>query len=138
MTWTDKAKEWGGGDVSFLSENGECITFVIVGDPVLIEGKFKNQATTRIGCPIISMEGFSILVVGKRVFRRLAKHEANFKKHAFDLVRCGESGDQKTSYKLTRCDLPELESKLLKEAKKPIDVSTMAEAIDAAKEIAVG
>ena len=137
MTWTEKAKEWGGGDVSFLSEDGECVTFVVIGEPVLIEGKYKGQPTQRIGCPVVTMEGFSILVVGKRVFRRLAKKESDFSKHAFDLVRHGEPGDKDSTYELKRCDLPDLEKKLLADGKKGVSKDDLKEAIAAAREIAV-
>jgi len=136
MTWREKAKEWGGGDVSFLSDDGECVTFVIVGEPVLIEGKYKGQPTQRIGCPVITMEGFSLLIVGKRVFRRLSRKENNFSKHAFDLIRHGPPGDKDSTYELKRCDIPDLEKKLLTEAKKGVNEDEIKEAIAAAREIA--
>lgn len=138
MTWKDKSKEWGGGDVSFLSEDGELVTFVVVGEPYLIKGKFRGKETERIGAPVISPEGFSILVIGKRVFRRLAKYEDKFKTQAFDLIRHGEPGDTKSTYELNRCDMPELEKKLLAIAKKGVSIEEIGEAIAAAEEIAIG
>lgn len=138
MTWTDKMKEWGGGDVSFLSEDGECITFVIVGEPHLIEGKFQGRETQRIGCPIITPDGFSLLIVGKRVARRLAKYEKYFGKWAFDLVRHGEPGDTKSKYELTHCEDNELEKRLLSKAKDGVFAEDINEAVASAGEIASG
>ncbi len=138
MTWVDKMKEWGGGDVSFLTEDGECITFVVVGEPFLIEGKFKGQDTQRIAAPIWTLEGFTLLIVGKRVARRLSKYEKNFKSQAFDLVRRGESGDTNSKYELSRCDVPEIEKSLLEAAKKGVKPADIADAVESAREIANG
>lgn len=136
MSWKDKMKEWGGGDVSFLSEDGECITFVVVGEPYLIAGKYKGQETQRIGCPIWSLEGFSLLIVGKRVARRLSKHEKEFKTRAFDLVRHGVSGDTNSKYELSLCDVKELESELLAAAKTGFNKSDLDDAVTTATDIA--
>lgn len=138
MSWKEKMKEWGGGDVSFLSEDGECVTFVVVGEPHLIEGKFRGQDTQRIGCPIIGIDGFSLLIVGKRVARRLAKYEKHFSKWAFDLIRHGEPNDTKSTYELRRCDVQDLEKSLLAEAAKGFSDDDVLEAVKSAREIAVG
>ena len=138
MSWKDKMQEWGGGDISFLSEDGECIAFCVVGDPVLIKGKFRNNDTERIACPIVTVDGFTLLVIGKRVARRLAKHEADFKKYAFEIIRHGESGDTKTKYELKRCDIPELEKELLALKKKGVTQEVIDEAVQAAEEVAEG
>ena len=136
MSWKDKMKEWGGGDVSFLSEDGECITFVVVGAPYLIAGKYKGQETSRIGCLIWSLEGFSLLIGGKRVARRLSKHEKEFKTRAFDLVRQGVSGDTNSKYELSLCDVKELESELLAAAKTGFNKSDLDDAVTTATDIA--
>jgi len=138
MSWKDKMKEWGGGDISFLSEDGECITFRIIGEPFLIEGKFRGQDTQRIGCPIVTLDGFTLLVVGKRVGRRLAKHEDKFNKQAFDLIRHGEPGDTKATYELNRCNDVELEKLLLAMDTKKITQAEIEEAVAAAQEVAQG
>jgi len=104
MSWQDKAKEWGGGDVSFLSEDGEVVCFVVCGEPQLLISKFKGTPTERIAAPIVTLEGFSLLVIGKRLFRRLSKHEKKFKDSAFMVIRRGESGDSNTKYELTVID----------------------------------
>ncbi|GAI46524.1 unnamed protein product, partial [marine sediment metagenome] len=49
MSWKEKSKEFGGGDLAFLSEDGEVINFVVVGEPVLLEGKFKGRPTEKVG-----------------------------------------------------------------------------------------
>jgi len=138
MSWVEKMKEWGGGNVSFLSVDGEAITFVVVGEPFLIEGKFKGQDTQRIGAPIWSIEGFSILVIGKRVARRLSKYEDRFNESAFDLVRHGESGDTNSRYDLTICDDQELTAELLKNAAGGVDLNELEDAIESARQIAIG
>lgn len=138
MGWQDKMKQWGGGDVSFLSENGECITFVVIDDPVLIEGKFQGQETQRIGAPVMTMEGFTLLTIGKRVARRLAKYEQHFAEWAFDLIRHGEPGDTKSTYELKRCPIEELEKTILTKARAGVQREDIDEAIKAASEIAGG
>lgn len=138
MSWKEKVKEWGGGDISFLTEDGECITFVVIGEPYLIEGKFRGQDTQRVGVPAITADGFTLLIVGKRVARRLAKHEKSFGDFAFDLVRHGSPRDQKATYELTRCDIPELTAELLDKATLGVLPEDIAEAVAAATEVAQG
>jgi len=138
MTWKDKMKEWGGGEVSYLSEDGEVIVFVIVGEPFLIKGKFRGQDTNRIGCPVVTLEGFSLLIVGKRIARRLSKYEEHFKDYAFELIRHGVASDTKTTYELTRIDDKVLEKDLLKRASVSNFTDDIAEAVQAASEIAIG
>jgi len=98
MSWKDKVKEWGGGLVSFLSEDGECITFVVAGEPTLIHSTFKERKTERIGAPIITDDGFSLLIMGKRLACKLSKYEDKFTDNAFIVVRHGEKGDITTTY----------------------------------------
>jgi len=138
MGWQDKMKQWGGGDVSFLSEDGECITFCVIADPVLIKGTFQKQETQRIGAPVVTADGFTLLTIGKRVARRLAKYEKHFKEWAFDLIRHGEPGDTRSKYELKRCDFPDIEKACLAKAKAGVPQEDIDEAIKAASEIASG
>jgi len=138
MSWKDKMKEWGGGDISFLSEDGECITFRVIGEPFLIEGNFRGNTTQRIGCPIVTADGFTLLIVGKRVGRRLAKHEDKFNAQAFDLIRHGEPGDVKATYELNRCNDEVLEKQLMAFDAKKITKKDIDEAVAAAQEVAQG
>lgn len=101
MSWVDKMKEYGGANVHFLSEDGEAIVFIVVGEPVLLKSKYKGQETERIGCPIVTDEGFTLLIAGKRLARRISKHEAAFDRSAFVAVRHGAEGDTKTTYELS-------------------------------------
>lgn len=136
MSWKEKMDEWGGGEICFLSEDGECITFVVCGEPHLIQGKFKTQTTERIGCPVISQEGFVLLVIGKRLARRLSKHEVEFNVSAFTIVRHGEHDDIKTKYALTVCDDPILTKQLFDFMGSEFKEAAIEEAVAYAEEIA--
>ena len=98
MTWSDKVKEFGGCDVAFLTEDGEVITIVICGDPELFKGKYKGQETKRVAFPVATVDGVTILVVGMRTARRLAKHEKHHHDMAFEIIRHGTQGDQDATY----------------------------------------
>ena len=138
MTWMEKMKEFGGADVAFLSEDGEMVTFVVVGEPVLIEGKYQKQDTKRIGVPCVTVEGFQMLIVGMRVGRRLGKKEADHKAVAFELIRHGEPGETSARYELNRTDDKALEKKLLTASEAGDFDQDIIEATEAAKEIAKG
>jgi len=135
MTWKEKFSEWGGGDVGFLSEDGETITFIVVGEPVLLVGKFKGKESERIGCPVITLDGFQLLIIGKRLGRRLAKFEAQFERDAFTVVRHGEHEDIKTKYELAPCTDRDLTVKLFEIHAATFDASQIDEAVEAAEEI---
>lgn len=104
MSWKDKAKEWGGGDITFISSDGECLIFVVVDEPVMLEGVFKGKAQDRIGCPVVTDEGFMLFITGKRVFRKLSKFESKFKDTAFMVVRHGGEGDINAKYDVSLLD----------------------------------
>lgn len=98
MTWTDKMKEWGGGDFTFLGSDGECLIFVVVADPVLIKTQYKKKPQERIGCPVVTDDGFVLFITGKRVARKLSKFESRFKTDAFIVTRHGGEGDIDAKY----------------------------------------
>lgn len=135
MGWRDKMKEWGGGDVTFLSSDGECIMFVVVGEPQLLEGKFKGNPQERIGCPVVTDEGFLLFITGKRVGRKLSKFEDRFKDTAFLVVRHGESGDINAKYDVSVLDNPTKTEQLLALAKKEYKPAMLKDALKSAKEI---
>jgi len=112
MSWKEKSKEFGGGDLAFLSEDGEVINFVVVGEPVLLEGKFKGRPTKKVGCPIVTEDGFVLLVAGKRLFRKIAKHEERFDSCVLQAIRHGEQGDINSTYDLKVLDDVDLATKL--------------------------
>lgn len=132
MSWKDKMKEFGGGDLAFLSEDGEVITFVVVGEPVLLKGRFKGRPSEKIGCPIVTPDGFVLFVAGKRLARKIAKHEDLFNVCAFTAVRHGEQGDIEASYGLTVLDDVDITKQLIEStAGKDFKVET-DEAVQAA------
>ena len=103
MKWKETMAEWGGADMTFLSEDMETMTFVVVADPVLYEGNYKGNTTRRVLAPVVTTEGFTILVLGMRVARRLAKYEEKFDDVAFELTRHGEARNTQTTYSLVLC-----------------------------------
>jgi len=138
MAWKDKMKEWGGGDLTFLSSDAEVIQFVVVDEPVLLQGKFKGNPQERIGCPVVTDEGFVLFVTGKRTARKLSKFEDRFKDTAFMVVRHGESGDIQSKYDVSvlgnETKTKQLFDLAAKEYKKPM----LKQAIEDAKEVMKG
>ncbi len=132
MSWKDKMKEFGGGDLAFLSEDGECITFVVAGEPVLLEGKFKGKPSEKIGCPVVTEDGFVLFVAGKRLARKISKHEAEFNTQAFQAVRHGEQNDITASYDLGVCGNAELTAKLFELRDTEVNPTVISEAVDSA------
>lgn len=135
MTKKLKWDEVVGGEVSFISEDAEVVTFVVASDPVLLEGKYRGKLSERIGCPIVTKEGFTLLIVGKRLARRISKHKDKFPMQAFTVTRIGEHGDIDTVYPLKVCADEGLTAELLK-LMSTIDVETeLKDAVAAAEEI---
>jgi len=138
MSWKDKMKEFGGADLAFLSEDGETIQFVIVGEPMLLIGKYKGKPSEKIGCPVVTSDGFQLLVAGKRLARRMAKHEKNFKTDSFIAIRHGVQDDTDTSYELKVNDNKETTKLLFETAKRDFKPDMIDEAVIAAKEVMQG
>lgn len=138
MSWKEKMREFGGGDLAFLSEDGEVLNFVVVGEPVLLEGKYKGKPSEKIGCPVVTEDGFQLLVAGKRLARKISKHEAGFKTHAFVAIRHGEQDDQATTYELRIITDDEKTKQLFKLAKVKLEPSVLEEAIKAAQDVMKG
>lgn len=135
MGWKDKMKEFGGGDLAFLSEDGEVITFVVVGEPVLLQGKFKGRPSEKIGCPIVTDDGFVLFVAGKRLARKLSKHEGIFTTNAFEAIRHGEQNDITSSYELKVLDDEVLTAKLFEIKERDFTEDMIGEAVKAAEEV---
>lgn len=100
MSFNDKMKEFGSGGMIFLSENGECVRFMVAGEPELFESEFKGNKTRKLGIPIVTLEGLAILIAGMRLGRKIAKHEAEFYDTVFMVIRHGEEGDSDSTYEL--------------------------------------
>lgn len=111
-TWHEKMKEFGGGNFTFLSSDGESITFIVVGLPVLIESVFKGKAQQRIGCPVVTDEGYQLFICGKRLARKLSKHEGIFNTSALMAIRHGVEGDVNSSYEVKVLPEPETYARL--------------------------
>ncbi len=138
MGWKDKMQEWGGGEVAFLSEDGEAMIFIVVDDPILLQGKFKGRMSERIGCPVITNEGYTLFICGKRLARRLSRYEDRFGDTAFMVVRRGEHNDIETVYELSKCADEELTANLFAWKDSEFDHSQVADSIAAAEEIVAG
>lgn len=101
MTWKDKMKEFGGGNFTFLSVDGEVLIFIVVGEPVLLKSTFKGKTNERIGCPIVTDEGYLLFICGKRLARKISKLEKHFDTKAIMAVRHGGEGDVNAKYDVT-------------------------------------
>lgn len=104
MSWKERMKEFGGGDIAFLSEDGEVLMFIVVGEPVLLQGRYKGKPSEKIGCPIVTEDGFTLFVAGKRLARKISKHEDEFASKAFIAIRHGEQNDITATYELKLLD----------------------------------
>ena len=135
MSWKEKMKEFGGGDLAFLSEDGEVITFVVVGEPMLLEGKYKGKPSEKIGCPIVTQDGFVLFIAGKRLARKISKHEDEFGHTAFIAIRHGEQGDIESTYELKIIDDADITKQLLNEIAGRDYTNETNEAVNAAKDV---
>lgn len=138
MSWRDKMKEWGGGDVTFLSEDGEVLDFVICGEPVLMKGKFKGKEQERVGVPIVTLDGFSLFVTGKRTARKLSKYEADFVNSAIRIIRHGGEEDVNTKYPISLVTDKEVVKQLFLIKDKEYNQDVLDEAIKYATELMAG
>jgi hypothetical protein len=135
MSWKDKMKEWGGGDLTFLSEDGETIRFIVVGEPTLLEGEYKGTQTRKIGCPVVTEDGFLLFVCGMRLARKICKKESQFDKAVFEAQRHGEVGDANATYSLKLLDDSQLFTQLLEVKKTEFKPAMIKEAVEAAKDV---
>lgn len=135
MSWKEQMKEFGGGDLAFLSEDGETLKFIVIEEPVLLEGLYKGTASRKVGCPVITDDGFMLFVVGMRLARKIAKHEDEFDKSVFMAVRHGIENDANATYELKVLDEPELLGRLVDIRENDYKPDMLTEAIKAAKEV---
>lgn len=135
MSWKEAVKEFGGGDLAFLSVDGETLKFIVVGEPVLLQGKYKGRPSEKIGAPVITEDGFQLFIIGKRLFRKLAKFEQAFETHAFIATRHGEQGDIESTYDVKLLDDTELLNELLAKKAADFQPEMIDEAIAAAQSV---
>lgn len=133
-TWHDKMKEFGGGNFTFLSTDGESITFIVVGLPALIKTVYKNKEQERIGCPVVTDDGYQLYICGKRVARKLSKHEAVFKTSALMAVRHGAEGDVNSTYEVKVLPEQETFARLDAIRKADFEESMIAESVKEAEQ----
>ena len=138
MSWKEKIKEFGGGDLAFLSEDGEAITFIVVGEPVLLEGKFKGRPSEKIGCPIVTLDGFVLFVAGKRLARKISKYEDKFSTTAFIAIRHGEQGDIEATYELKVVTDGDVVAKLFDIEATSFTPDMITDAVESAKSVMSG
>ena len=98
MSWKEKMKEFGGGNFTFLSVDGEVLIFIVVGEPQLLVGHFKGKENERIGCPVVTDEGYLLFICGKRLARKISKLEKEFGTNAIMAIRHGVEGDVNAKY----------------------------------------
>jgi len=135
MTWQSKMKDFGGGDLTFLSSDGEVIIFIPVDEPVLLTGKFKGKEQERVGCPVMTDEGFQLFVTGKRTARKISKFEDRFKTNAVMVVRHGGEGDINSTYEVSLLNDEAKVKHLLDMAKKEYKPDMLKQAIEDAAEV---
>ena len=91
-------QEFGGGNFTFLSVDGEVLIFIVVGEPQLLTGHFKGKENQRIGCPVVTDEGYLLFICGKRLARKISKLEKHFDSKAIMAIRHGAEGDVNAKY----------------------------------------
>ncbi|MBA7538740.1 hypothetical protein ES705_31017 [subsurface metagenome] len=133
--WREKMKDWGGGDLTFLSSDGECIIFVVADEPILLKGKFKGKESERIGCPVVTDEGFVLLIIGKRAARKLSKYERQFNDVAFIITRHGVAGDINATYDVSVLGESPKTAHLFELKKKEYTPAKLKQAIKDAKDV---
>jgi len=137
-TWGGKMKEFGGGNFTFLSTDGETLIFIVVGLPELMQGLYKNKPQERIGCPIVTDEGFQLLVCGKRLARMLSKQEKIFKTHAIMVTRVGIEGDVNAKYPVRVIPEQETFDRLKAIAAEDFTPDMIQDAVEAATKVLQG
>ena len=98
MTWKERMKEIGGGNFTFLSVDGEVLIFIVVGLPEPLKSTYKGNTSIRVGCPVVTDEGYMLFICGKRLARKISKLEEKFKTHAIMAIRHGAEGDVNAKY----------------------------------------
>jgi len=134
-SWAGRMKEWGGGDFTFLSSDGEAIIFIVVGLPVQLKSMYKQKEQTRIGCPVVTDTGYQLFICGTRVARKLSKFEKQFDTSAFMVVRHGAEGDVNCKYDVKPLPEKETYSALMKIKEADFKPELIPESVEAASEV---
>lgn len=135
MSWKEAMKKMGPANLMFLSTDGASVNFIVCGDPVLLPGRFKGKEQERIGCPVVTDEGFMLFVTGKRTARKLASVEDKFKDHVINVTRHGVEGDTDATYEVSALQDAAKMKALLALKAKTFSEEAFAESIADAKEV---
>ena len=135
MSWKEKMQEWGGGNFTFLSVDGEVLIFIVVGEPELLVGHYKGKENDRIGCPIVTDEGYMLFICGKRLARKISKLETHFEKHAIMAVRHGGEGDVNAKYDVMIVPEQETFTRLIAIKKADFKPTMIAESVKDSAEV---
>ena len=134
MSWKEKMKEWGPANLLFLSTDGASVNFIVVADPILLKGKYRGKEQDRIGCPVVTNDGFVLFVTGKRTGRKLASVEEHFKDSVINVTRHGVEGDTDASYEVSVLNDAATFTSLKAIAAKTYNPEALAEAVKDAGE----
>lgn len=135
MTWAKKMQEYGGGNFTFLSVDGEVLIFLVVGDPQLLQSSYKGKKNERIGCPIVTDEGYMLFICGKRLARKISKLEPDFKTKAIMAVRHGLEGDVNAKYEVSAVPEKATFERLMAIKKKDFKVAMIEESVADSAEV---
>jgi hypothetical protein len=135
MSWKEKMKEMGPANILFLSTDGASVNFIVVADPVPVSGTYQKKPQTRVGCPVVTMDGFVLFVCGKRTARKLASIEDKFKTHVINVTRHGVEGDTDTGYEVSALEDAALFKTLKGIAAKTFTEDALKEAIADAEDV---
>ena len=134
-TWKDKMQEYGGGNFTFLSVDGEVLIFIVVGLPQLLKSTYKGKENDRIGCPIVTDEGYVLFICGKRLARKISKLEKQFNTNAIMAVRHGLEGDVNAKYDVMIVPEKETFERLLAIKKSDFKPAMIAESVKDSAEV---
>ena len=137
-SWHDKMKEFGGGNFTFLSTDGEVLMFIVIDLPILLHSVYKGKEQERIGCPVVTENGYQLFVCGKRVARKLSKHEKSFGTNAMMVVRHGMEGDVNAKYDVAVVPEKETFEALLKVKETDFEDGMIEESVKEATEVMQG
>ena len=135
MSWNEKMKQFGPANLLFLSSDGASANFIVVGEPELLKGKYRGKVQERIGCPVVTDDGFLLFICGKRTARKLASLESKFKDHVINVTRHGVEGDTDATYEVTAIADSDKVKALLKISTKTVSAEALKEAIADANEV---
>lgn len=135
MSWKAKVKELGPASVLFLSADGASVNFIVVGDPIPMQSKYRGKENTRVACPVVTDEGFVLFITGVRTCRKLSTLEDKFTDHVINVTRHGAEGDPEATYECTALQDATLFKALAAVKAKTFTKAALADAMKDAEEV---